>query len=316
MRYAYHDLYPAQFEQLVVAICSLLLGDGVQPFSAGPDGGRDARFEGTAERLPSATAPYTGRFIAQAKHTDHPYAKFSDPEFSSVAESSVLSEETPRIKRLVNNGELQHYLLFSNRRLGGESEFTIRRRLQAETGVESVEIFGVERLSHLLKRHPEVVTIADIAEVNRPLRVSPDDLAEVVLEIARNKDKFKKVKPTTIERTTFAQKNEINVLGDEFAAVIRREYLLHFDEVRRFLAAATNAHVLERYLETVAEFNEEIVAHRSDWDDFGKALVYLQSILFERDGDLKRNKRITKLIIYYMYWNCDLGADGRYDAEA
>ncbi len=86
--------------------------------------------------------------------------------------------------------------------------------------------------------------------------------------------------------------------------------------MRTFLAAPTNAHVLERYLEAVAEFNEQIVAHRSEWDDFSKALVYLQQILFARDGDLSGKKRITKLVIYYMYWNCDLGEDGSSDAEA
>lgn len=315
-RYAYHDLYAAQFEQLVVAICSVLLGDGVQPFSSGPDGGRDARFEGTAQRLPSAAAPHVGRFIAQAKHTEHPFAKYSDPDFSSDADSSVLSKELQKIKRLVDGGELDHYLLFSNRRLAGNTESTIQRRLQDETGVKTVEVFGIQRIEHLLKRYPEIVRIADIAEANMPLRVSPDDLAEVVLALADNKASFAKVKTTLIERTAFERKNELNTLSDDFAKLIKKDYLLYFADVRRFLAAPTNADILERYLEAVAEFNEQIVAHRSEWDDFGEALVSLQHILFCRDGDLSRNKRTTKLIIYYMYWNCDLGEDGSSNAEA
>jgi hypothetical protein len=315
-RYAYHDLYAAQFEELVVAICSVLLGDGVQPFSSGPDGGRDARFDGTALCLPSSAAPHAGRFIAQAKHTEHPFAKYSDPDFASDADSSVLSKEIPRIERLVDDGELDHYLLFSNRRLAGNTESVVRERLQNETGAKTVEVFGIERIELLLKRHPEIVRIANIAEVNMPLRVSPDDLAEVVVALADNKDAFGKIQPTEIERVAFEQKNEVNNLPDRFAALIKKDYLLHFDAVRKFLAAPTNEHILQRYLEAVAEFNEKIVAHRSDWDDFGRALVYLQDILFGRDGDLKRNKRTTKLIIYYMYWNCDLGDDGSSDAQA
>lgn len=314
-RYAYHDLYSAQFESLVVAICSVLLGAGVEPFSTGPDGGRDARFEGTALRLPSPAAPYAGRFIAQAKHTEHPFAKYSDPEFSGDAGSSVLTKEIPIIKRLVDDGELDHYLLFSNRRLSGNIASVIRNRLQEETGVTTVEVFGIERIELLLKQFPEIVRIANIAEVNTPLRVSPDDLAEVVLALADNKDSFAKVKPTPIERTAFERKNEINGLSAKFADLIKRDYLLDFAAVRKFLAAATNADILQRYLEVVAEFNEQIVAHRHEWDDFGRALVYLQEILFNRDGDLNRNKRTTKLIIYYMYWNCDLGEDGSFDAQ-
>lgn len=92
--------------------------------------------------------------------------------------------------------------------------------------------------------------------------------------------------------------------------------MLHFDAVRKFLASPTNTHILGRYLEAVAEFKEKLIVHRGEWDDFGRALIYLQDVLFSRDGDLKRNRRITKLIIYYMYWNCDIGEDGRSDAEA
>ena len=49
MAYAYEDLDNIQFERLVVQCAYKLFGSGVQGFAAGPDGGRDARFHGTAE---------------------------------------------------------------------------------------------------------------------------------------------------------------------------------------------------------------------------------------------------------------------------
>jgi hypothetical protein len=55
MKYAYEHLSWEQFEDLVVALCQFLLGAGVQGFATGTDGGRDAKFIGTAELLPSKT---------------------------------------------------------------------------------------------------------------------------------------------------------------------------------------------------------------------------------------------------------------------
>ncbi len=63
MKFAYEDLSEDQFEQLVVLLCQRLLGMGVQGFAKGVDGGRDAKFVGTAELLPSKAAPWTGTII-------------------------------------------------------------------------------------------------------------------------------------------------------------------------------------------------------------------------------------------------------------
>ena len=100
----------------VVVALGLLLGPLARPsFAAGPDGGKDAKFEGTASAFPSAAAPATGRFIAQAKHTASPVASCSNYDF----ETKLLNEEIPKIKRQFDEGRLTHYLLFTNRRKTG-----------------------------------------------------------------------------------------------------------------------------------------------------------------------------------------------------
>lgn len=70
MKYAYENLSPEQFETLVTLICQELLGISVQGFATGPDGGRDARFEGTAQLHPSVSEPWKDRVVIQAKHTN------------------------------------------------------------------------------------------------------------------------------------------------------------------------------------------------------------------------------------------------------
>jgi hypothetical protein len=101
MKYAYEDLGSDQFEKLIVLLCQRLLGISVQGFAKGPDGGRDAKFVGTAELHPSKAAPWSGTTIIQAKHTNGYNRNFSETDFFSLTSvSTVLGKEIPRIKKL------------------------------------------------------------------------------------------------------------------------------------------------------------------------------------------------------------------------
>src|SRR3954454_14053431 len=115
MKYAYEDLSSEQFEQLVLFICQRLLGVGVQGFAKGPDGGRDAKFVGTAELHPSKAAPWTGIVIVQAKHTNGYNRHFGEADFfSPTAKDTVIGKEVPRITHLRKEKQLDHYMLFAN----------------------------------------------------------------------------------------------------------------------------------------------------------------------------------------------------------
>ncbi|MBL8152121.1 MAG: hypothetical protein JNN15_19540, partial [Blastocatellia bacterium] len=52
-QYPLHELYDNEFEDMVWDICQDLLGAGTLKFAKGNDGGRDSRFNGTANRFPS-----------------------------------------------------------------------------------------------------------------------------------------------------------------------------------------------------------------------------------------------------------------------
>lgn len=150
MKFAYEDLSDEQFERLVVLLCQRLLGISVQGFSKGPDGGRDAKFVGTAELHPSKAAPWVGTTIVQAKHTNGYNRNFSEPDFfSRTAANTVLAEEIPRITKLRNAKQLDHYMLFANRRLAGNAEAEIRDYISKKCGIpsESIYLCGVSRSS-------------------------------------------------------------------------------------------------------------------------------------------------------------------------
>jgi hypothetical protein len=178
MRYAYENLGDEQFETLIVFLCQKLLGIGVQGFSKGVDGGRDAKFAGTAELHPSKAAPWTGTTIIQAKHTNGYNKHFSETDFYNPkpATESVLSKEIPRIKKLRAAEELDHYMLFANRRLAANAESAINLYISKQTDVPKPSIYlcGVEQLELWLKQFPEVATLANLELVDSPLIVSPD----------------------------------------------------------------------------------------------------------------------------------------------
>lgn len=183
MKIHFEDLSPEQFERLVVAICQFVLGAGTQGFAPGPDGGRDAKFVGTADLYPSTSVPWKGTVIVQAKHTREPYASFSSADFYSADnDASVLAAELPRIKKLRSSNQLDHYMLFSNRRLTGNAESELRRLIATSCGLpeSSVALCGLQSIEPWLNRFPEAVRIAEVDPIDGPLLVSPDELAEVV----------------------------------------------------------------------------------------------------------------------------------------
>lgn len=314
MKLDYHDLSEDQFERLVVAVCGYLLGIGVQGFSKGPDGGKDARFFGRAERFPTSAEPWNGRVVIQAKHTERIYAKFSEPDFSSDAESSVLTKELPRIAKLRQEGELDYYLLVSNRRLAGVAEHQIRQRIASTAGIDesAVHLLGVETLDQYLTWEPDILRRAEIHQFDLLPAVDPGDLARVIQGLAEGRGAFAEaVTPPPEQRITFADKNLINGLSAEFATIIAG-YIKDFEaDVRPFLAAPENEAFLRHYADTAAELNAFILAHRQDRHSFDQVLENLYRQLIDRDYDLKANKKLTRTVLYYMYWNCDLGSENR-----
>lgn len=321
MKFAYEDLSDGQFETLIVLLCQRLLGAGVQGFSKGPDGGRDAKFVGTAELFPSKTAPWGGTTIVQAKHTNGYNRNFSESDFFSTTSSkTVLGKEIPRIKKLHEAKQIDHYMLFANRRLAGNAETDIREYIASQCSIPASSIYlcGVEQLEIWLKRFPDVAKEADLDPVDSPLIISPDDLADVVQALARQKDSVVALldDPPT-ERVTYEQKNELNNMTVEYAKELRKKYLKETAQIRAFLAAPENLDLLRMYESVVDEFQLKIIAKRKDYQTFDEVMEYLVDLLFSRDPVLRQHahKRLTRALLFYMYWNCDIGEVGDVEAD-
>ena len=291
----------------------------MQGFAKGPDGGRDAKFVGTAELHPSKAAPWVGTTIVQAKHTNGYNRNFSESDFfNKTAANTVLGKEIPKIKKLRVAGQLDHYMLFANRRLAGNAENEIRNHLAMHCGIPLASIYlcGLEQLEIWLKTFPDVAAKADLDPVDSPLIVSPDDLAEVVQALARQTNDVSALldDPPT-KRVNYEKKNVLNNMSADYAKAQLKKYLKETAQIRRFLAAPENLELLGMYESVVDEFQFKIIAKRKDYQTFDAIMVYLLDLLFSRDPVLRQHthKRLTRAVLFYMYWNCDIGEVG--DAE-
>ncbi|VFA92484.1 Uncharacterised protein [Nocardia farcinica] len=318
MSYPYEDLDDSQFERLVVQCSRKLFGPGVQSFAAGPDGGRDARFHGTAERFPSTSKPWSGVTVIQAKHTNAINVHYSDPEFSGTSKSSVITEEIARIKNLVQAGEIDNYFLFANRRLGANARSTIANQIADGTGLDNEFIFlaGTEYLDDQLREFPDVLHLARIDPVDGPLLPSSYDLAEVIIAIKEGLEAEDLTTDAQVaDRVSFDNKNAINNMSPEFAKVLSGRYLSYSSQIGKFLAYPGNVEVRHQYEAAVEEFQLKIIAKRSNYQSFDDLFNYLVDTLIKRDPVLARNRRLLRTMIFYMYWHCDIGSAADADSK-
>jgi CRISPR/Cas system-associated exonuclease Cas4 (RecB family) len=117
-------------------------------------------------------------------------------------------------------------------------------------------------------------------------------------------------------RTPFEQKNAVNNMTAEYAKDQRNRYLKDAAKIREFLASPENMTLLQLYEHAVDEFQAKILSKRKDYQTFDEVMEYLLDLLFSRDAVLnqREHKRLTRAMLFYMYWNCDIGEIG--DAQA
>ena len=167
---------------------------------------------------------------------------------------------------------------------------------------------GLEQLEMWLKTFPRVAALADIDPVDSPLIVSPDELADLVEAFVRSQPALVTALDTPpTPRVSYANKNALNKMSDEYAEALRKNYMKDTAQIQSFLAAPENDVLAPKYESLVAEFQLKIIAKRKDYQSFDEVLDHLMDLLFGRDTFLRGHKRLTRSMLFYMYWHCDIG---------
>lgn len=312
MAYQYYDLHDQDFEKLVTAICSEILGDGVECYSKGRDKGIDGHFHGNANTYPSKSKPWIGKTIIQAKHTTGVNKHFGESSFfNPTTKKCIISDEIIKVNKLIKNDSLHNYLLISNRKLTTSTCNNIRKYISQETGLneENIAIFGVEMLDKYLSKYSYIAKEVNLQSLHTAPLLRPDDFADII-------ERFSKCFNSTIkqldfspkERTDFEEKNTLNKMTFEFSKQLQRQYLSYISQIKNFITDSCNDDLRESYQTAIEEFQLRfIIPAQKDGENFDNIFNDLVEILLNRDYVLSTNVRLTRIMVFYMYWMCDIG---------
>lgn len=314
MMYQYQDIHDSDFEKLAIFICKEILGQGAQGFSKGADGGKDGKFIGTANLYPSQSSPWKGTTIIQAKHTTGINRHFLESDFySETSSSNILAEEIAKIIKLIEKEKLDNYILFANRKLTGGAEPIIKKYISEQTGLklENIAILGIDALDAWLACFPYIVNLVNLTPLTISPVIRPDELAEVITHFSKAfNSNVKHNDFTPVERTTFEEKNQLNNATDIFVNFVKRNYMSYARQVSEFLTDVQNVEILDHYQEAVEDFQLRFIATKQENKDqmyFDKIFNDLVELLINRDHILSKNIKLTRIMVFYMYWNCDIG---------
>lgn len=304
MKYPLENLTDKEFENLVALICKEILGTGTVVFSTGKDGGRDAKFNGVANCFPSKSFPWSGKIVIQAKHTEKINSSCSDSDFQTILKKNVL----PSIEKLKSENKVDFYLLFTNRKLSGIQDSKIEDIFDDNTDITN-RVFGIETIDLWLTEYPKIVRILNLNKLLLPLNFNENDLKEIINTFNKISKDEEKTIPAIPENRDIETKNVLNRLSEEYFNSIIKKNLIYFDQIRDFLTDEINSEYLNKYDNTIDDINEEIIIHRDEFEKFEEILNFLYKFIVENNPELDQNRRLVRVFLHYMYYNCDIGVN-------
>ena len=238
----------------------------------------------------------------QAKHTQNPAASCADTEFGKV-----LTGEHPKITELINQGELEHYLVFTNRKKPAGDGLRKEKALKA-LGLISAHLFGNEQLRVWLTLHPNIWSKLGFDRFELPLRIQTDDLTAVVTAFHAALDG----NPLDDQNEDFTyvpkpKKNKINKLSDAYWEEIRTRSLPYFKTIEDFLSNPRNIDFKDMYEDTADEIRRKLITATPPFESFDEALTFIIDQVTTNNSELKRRRRFATVFLHYMYYTCDIG---------
>lgn len=261
-----YKLTDEDFENLVVQICRDWLGEAASKFAPGRDGGRDSKFEGTANNFPSKVEPARGKFIVQAKASRSPVASASNGGFTTV-----VKKEFSKIKKLKADGEIDNYILFTNRKKPAGADKKIVDLIKDETGVGHVWLRGREEIESYLDVHAELVRSLGLDRLRSPLRIRPEELSRVIQAFDKHIDVMDKAFDSMMNFAGYkgiTKKNKINELSDDYFKYITANSEPHFSDIKSFLENPRNEDWRRAYHNAADQFQSKVVVHRGKFGAF------------------------------------------------
>ena len=155
-----HTLGWQAFQDLCLHILRKHLGQTVQIFPPGNDGGRDGAFRGTW--APAGSETFSGTFTVQCKHTSRP---------SYALRASELKDELKKARSLAKQSLADNYILLTNATMTASQEAKAKHYF-AEVGVTNFVTYDKHWINHTISDNkrlrslvPRVYGLGDLSEI-------------------------------------------------------------------------------------------------------------------------------------------------------
>jgi len=197
MDYDLSRLSPRAFEQLVQALAAAVIGPGIVVFGDGPDGGREATFEGRMP-FPDRDAPWDGYLVVQAKFRQREASGGNDGAWA-LAELKKDLAKFADAKRGLRRPE--YYLFATNvvltpvAKKGGKDKVTaLLEEQRLKHGLKGFRIWDYDQICTLLVSQPAIRTAYTAW-------ITPGDVLAAVLErMPRRRPDFRSVMRTFVQK--------------------------------------------------------------------------------------------------------------------
>lgn len=158
--YDLHNLGWHSFQQLCTTITREIFGQTVESFLDSSDAGRDGAFAGIW--MPTNGEQLSGRFVIQCKFTSK-----RDKNMSM----SDLTDEVEKVRRLVQNGRCDCYILMTNAGLTGSTAEEVETIFKG-AGVKQVQSFGSTWICQQIRENkrlrmlvPRIYGLGDLSQI-------------------------------------------------------------------------------------------------------------------------------------------------------
>ncbi|OQP57613.1 hypothetical protein [Niastella populi] len=191
INYNLHQLGWHSFQQLCLSITRDILGQTVESFLDTNDAGKDGAFAGKWK--PTGKETIEGKFVIQCKFT---------AKFESNLTLSDLTDELPKVERLIKAGRCDCYVILTNAGISGQQDEIIKEKFKA-LGVKHTLIFGstwicqqIHESKSLRTSVPRLYGLGDLSQIldqraydqaKELLASLRDELAKIVITDSYNK---------------------------------------------------------------------------------------------------------------------------------
>lgn len=185
MKYDLSRFSPGSFQRFAQALALHIFGPGLEVYGSGPDGGRDATFDGKPN-FPSSTKPWDGYTVVQVKYREKPKGDHRDSDW--LVDQIKLEQEAFRKSQRASR-KPQYYLIITNVALSGvpRSGGLAKARaalanLKKQLKLKDYDVWGYDKLCTLLDNGPESI------KKQYSAWITPSDLIWAILQERRGPD--------------------------------------------------------------------------------------------------------------------------------